>query len=164
MILSLMNALQWRILVPSASVPPSTGRPGLWRRKSGVGAVDAQGNLLAHPMVIRRVVRFIYRMMLMHRSIRRGWTSVCLDGPNPPTGERARGRVPLEAKKSVGRPLQIYRRMRKSLITITFLDTCRTMREFLMVIIVSEVGKILMLICRSCVCRRSGKVRNLICS
>jgi glycerol-3-phosphate O-acyltransferase/dihydroxyacetone phosphate acyltransferase len=39
-----------RILVPSASVPPSSGKPGLWRRKSGVGAVDAQGNLLSHPM------------------------------------------------------------------------------------------------------------------
>ncbi|KAI5124541.1 hypothetical protein M0805_003063 [Coniferiporia weirii] len=40
----------WRILVPSASVPPSSGTPGLWRRKSGTGAVDAQGNLLVHPM------------------------------------------------------------------------------------------------------------------
>ncbi|KAH9048167.1 hypothetical protein EDB84DRAFT_1458769 [Lactarius hengduanensis] len=39
-----------RILIPSASVPPSSGKPGLWRRKSGVGAVDAQGNLLSHPM------------------------------------------------------------------------------------------------------------------
>lgn len=37
--------------MPSASVPPSTGKPGLWRRKSGTGAVDAQGNLLVHPMV-----------------------------------------------------------------------------------------------------------------
>jgi hypothetical protein len=43
--------LQTRILVPSASVPPSTGTPGLWRRKSSTGAVDAQGNLLIHPMV-----------------------------------------------------------------------------------------------------------------
>ena len=41
---------QWRIMVPSASAPPSTGKPGLWRRKSGTGAVDAQGNLLVHPM------------------------------------------------------------------------------------------------------------------
>ena len=41
---------QWRILVPSASVPPSTGTPGIWRRKSGVGGVDAQGSLLVHPM------------------------------------------------------------------------------------------------------------------
>jgi glycerol-3-phosphate O-acyltransferase / dihydroxyacetone phosphate acyltransferase len=41
---------QWRILVPSASVPPSTGTPGLWRRKSGTGAVDAQGLGLTHPM------------------------------------------------------------------------------------------------------------------
>ncbi|KAF8654085.1 hypothetical protein AX16_003618 [Volvariella volvacea WC 439] len=41
---------QWRILVPSASVPPSTGTPGLWRRKSGSGAVDAQGLGLIHPM------------------------------------------------------------------------------------------------------------------
>ncbi|KAJ7273678.1 glycerol-3-phosphate O-acyltransferase [Mycena haematopus] len=37
---------QWRILVPSASVPPSSGKPGLWRRKSGTGAVDG----LTHPM------------------------------------------------------------------------------------------------------------------
>lgn len=41
---------QWRILVPSASVPPSSGTPGIWRRKSGTGAVDAQGNLLIHPL------------------------------------------------------------------------------------------------------------------
>ena len=33
-----------------------------------------------------------------------------------------------------------------------------------MVIIVSEVGKILLLICRSYVCRRSGKVHDLIFS
>ncbi|KAJ7069979.1 hypothetical protein C8F01DRAFT_977427 [Mycena amicta] len=38
---------EWRILVPSAGVPPSSG-PSLWRRKSGTGAaVDAP---LAHPM------------------------------------------------------------------------------------------------------------------
>ncbi|KAJ7219240.1 glycerol-3-phosphate O-acyltransferase [Mycena pura] len=41
---------QWRILVPSASVPPSTGTPGLWRRKSGTGGVDSQGLGLTHPM------------------------------------------------------------------------------------------------------------------
>ncbi|KAF7363415.1 Glycerol-3-phosphate o-acyltransferase [Mycena sanguinolenta] len=41
---------QWRILVPSSSVPPSSGKPGLWRRKSGTGAVDAQGLGLTHPM------------------------------------------------------------------------------------------------------------------
>ncbi|KAG6832389.1 hypothetical protein H0H92_002657 [Tricholoma furcatifolium] len=40
----------WRILVPSASAPPSTGTPGLWRRKSSTGAVDAQGLGLTHPM------------------------------------------------------------------------------------------------------------------
>ncbi|KAF9264708.1 glycerol-3-phosphate O-acyltransferase [Marasmius fiardii PR-910] len=41
---------QTRILVPSASAPPSTGTPGLWRRKSSTGAVDAQGLGLTHPM------------------------------------------------------------------------------------------------------------------
>ncbi|KAI0054033.1 glycerol-3-phosphate O-acyltransferase [Auriscalpium vulgare] len=41
---------KWRMLVPSASVPPSTGTPGMWRRKSSAGAVDAQGHLLVHPM------------------------------------------------------------------------------------------------------------------
>ncbi|KAJ8594325.1 glycerol-3-phosphate O-acyltransferase [Rhizopogon salebrosus TDB-379] len=40
---------QFRILVP-ASAPPSAGNPGVWRRKSSVGQVDAQGNLLIHPM------------------------------------------------------------------------------------------------------------------
>lgn len=40
----------FRILVPSASAPPSSGRPGIWRRKSSIGGVDAQGALLAHPM------------------------------------------------------------------------------------------------------------------
>ncbi|PPR03776.1 hypothetical protein CVT24_007494 [Panaeolus cyanescens] len=39
-----------RILVPSASAPPSSGTPGLWRRKSSTGAVDAQGLGLTHPM------------------------------------------------------------------------------------------------------------------
>lgn len=39
-----------RIPVPSASAPPSSGTPGLWRRKSSTGGVDAQGNLLVHPM------------------------------------------------------------------------------------------------------------------
>lgn len=43
--------VQFRILVPSASAPPSSGNSGLWRRKSSTGAVDAQGNLLVHPMV-----------------------------------------------------------------------------------------------------------------
>lgn len=43
-------SVQWRILVPSASAPPSTGIPGLWRRKSSTGAVDAQGLGLTHPM------------------------------------------------------------------------------------------------------------------
>ncbi|KAF5391440.1 hypothetical protein D9757_001918 [Collybiopsis confluens] len=40
---------QWRML-PSASAPPSSGTPGLWRRKSSTGAVDAQGLGLIHPM------------------------------------------------------------------------------------------------------------------
>ena len=45
-----MHAVQNSVFVPSASAPPSSGRPGLWRRKSGIGAVDAQGHLLSHPM------------------------------------------------------------------------------------------------------------------
>ncbi|KIJ44372.1 hypothetical protein M422DRAFT_252379 [Sphaerobolus stellatus SS14] len=39
-----------RILVPSASAPPSGGQQGLWRRKSATGAVDAQGLGFSHPM------------------------------------------------------------------------------------------------------------------
>lgn len=41
---------EFRILVPSATAPPSTGTPGIWRRRSAEGAIDAQGGLLAHPM------------------------------------------------------------------------------------------------------------------
>lgn len=36
--------------LPSASSPPSPAAPGLWRRKSNIGAVDAQGLSLIHPM------------------------------------------------------------------------------------------------------------------
>lgn len=39
---------QFRILVPASAPPPTD--PGVWRRKSSVGQVDAQGNLLIHPM------------------------------------------------------------------------------------------------------------------
>jgi glycerol-3-phosphate O-acyltransferase/dihydroxyacetone phosphate acyltransferase len=44
------HLLKSRILVPSASAPPSSGTPGLWRRISSTGAVDAQGLGLTHPM------------------------------------------------------------------------------------------------------------------
>ncbi|KAJ3739926.1 glycerol-3-phosphate O-acyltransferase [Lentinula detonsa] len=37
-------------LMPSASTPPSTGAPSLWRRRTNVGAVDAQGFGIVHPM------------------------------------------------------------------------------------------------------------------
>jgi len=39
-----------RILFPSSSVPRSSGEPGLWQRESGVATVEAQENLLTHPM------------------------------------------------------------------------------------------------------------------
>lgn len=42
-----IGTVQWRI-IPSSSVP--SGNPGLWRRKSSTGAVDAQGLGLIHPM------------------------------------------------------------------------------------------------------------------
>jgi len=42
--------MKFRILVPSATAPPSSGTPGIWRRRSAEGAIDAQGGLLAHPM------------------------------------------------------------------------------------------------------------------
>ena len=42
---------QYRMLAPSAQVPPSTSaKPGLFRRKSGPGMVDGQESLLVHPM------------------------------------------------------------------------------------------------------------------
>ncbi|KAF8921337.1 glycerol-3-phosphate O-acyltransferase [Mucidula mucida] len=37
-------------MLPSAAAPPSSGQPGIWRRKSSTGAVDAQGLGLTHPM------------------------------------------------------------------------------------------------------------------
>lgn len=37
-------------MLASASAPPSSGTPGIWRRKSSTGAVDAQGLGLTHPM------------------------------------------------------------------------------------------------------------------
>lgn len=69
---------QWRILVPSASVPPSSGTPGLWRRKSGTGAVDAQGLGLTHPMTW-----IDERLFGWSRSAKRGtsaWEGIADDG------------------------------------------------------------------------------------
>ncbi|KAG9100483.1 hypothetical protein FS749_015076 [Ceratobasidium sp. UAMH 11750] len=67
---------EWRILVPSASAPPSTGTPGIWRRKSNAGGVDPQGNLLVHPMKWLDERLFGWR-----RSARRG-TSVWAGAPS----------------------------------------------------------------------------------
>ncbi|KAI0302000.1 glycerol-3-phosphate O-acyltransferase [Russula brevipes] len=39
-----------RVLFPSSSVPMSSGKAGLWQRESGSAAVEAQENLLSHPM------------------------------------------------------------------------------------------------------------------
>jgi len=39
-----------RVLLPSSSVPMSSGKAGLWQRESGAAAVEAQENLLSHPM------------------------------------------------------------------------------------------------------------------
>lgn len=39
--------------MPSSAAPPSSGRPGIWSRKSGTGSrggVDGQGHLLTHPI------------------------------------------------------------------------------------------------------------------
>ncbi|KAG9125681.1 hypothetical protein FRC07_006651 [Ceratobasidium sp. 392] len=77
---------EWRILVPSASAPPSTGTPGIWRRKSNVGGVDAQGNLLVHPM------KWLdERLFGWSRSARRGtsvWAGAPSHGPSAmPTPE-----------------------------------------------------------------------------
>src|SRR5579872_6892323 len=115
---SLTVATQWSILVPSASVPPSTGKPGLWRRKSSVGAVDAQGNLLVHPMVSCIVRPLLDPADTFHT--RHGLMSAFLAGLNLQTGERVHGRALLVVKKSAEQPLPIYRRMKTSLIMITF--------------------------------------------
>jgi len=39
-----------RVLFPSSSVPMSSGKPGLRRMKSGAAMLEAQENLLSHPM------------------------------------------------------------------------------------------------------------------
>ncbi|KIK59889.1 hypothetical protein GYMLUDRAFT_226942 [Collybiopsis luxurians FD-317 M1] len=70
---------QWRML-PSASAPPSSGTPGLWRRKSSTGAVDAQGLGLIHPMTW-----IDERLFGWSRSAKRGtsaWAGLSLEESN----------------------------------------------------------------------------------
>ncbi|KZS89886.1 glycerol-3-phosphate O-acyltransferase [Sistotremastrum niveocremeum HHB9708] len=74
---------EWRIHTPSASVPPSGSSTGLWRRKTSTGAVDAQGNLLVHPMTW-----LDERLFGWSKSARRG-TSVWADSKS----EAASGQV-----------------------------------------------------------------------
>ncbi|KAH9063466.1 glycerol-3-phosphate O-acyltransferase [Lactarius vividus] len=38
------------VVLPSSSVPMSSGKSGLWQRKSGAPGVETQENLFAHPM------------------------------------------------------------------------------------------------------------------
>jgi len=76
---------QFRILVP-ASAPPSTD-PGIGRRKSSVGQVDAQGNLLIHPMTW-----IDERLFGWSRTAKRG-TSVW--GGNTPSQDHSRPATPV---------------------------------------------------------------------
>ncbi|PCH38236.1 glycerol-3-phosphate O-acyltransferase [Wolfiporia cocos MD-104 SS10] len=71
-----------RILVPSASAPPSGGRPGMWRRKSSTNGVEGQGSILVHPMTWLDEHLFGWS-----RSASRG-TSVWAGGRSP-SGSRA---------------------------------------------------------------------------
>lgn len=81
--------MQFRILVPSATAPPSSGQPGIWRRKSSSGAVDAQGNLLVHPMVCNFCTRD--KFLLMIYSHRPGWTNDSSVGVRAHPGVRVPG-------------------------------------------------------------------------
>jgi glycerol-3-phosphate O-acyltransferase / dihydroxyacetone phosphate acyltransferase len=82
-------------------VPPSSGKPGLWRRKSGVGAVDAQGNLLVHPMVsflsvssllMRHSSNHNYKTWIDERLF--GWSRSATRGTSAWAGSQDISRVP----------------------------------------------------------------------
>jgi hypothetical protein len=69
-------SIQNRVILPSSSVPMSSGESGLRQRKSGVPGVETQENLLAHPMVrVHRPPVFISYVLT-----RVGSTNVCSDG------------------------------------------------------------------------------------
>lgn len=106
--------VQFRILVPSASVPPSSGNSGLWRRKSSTGAVDAQGNLLVHPMV-RHNVFLIYASLIAFRP---GWTNDFSDGVRAPLEGQVRGLVQVATRLVVQQP-QTFQTTKTALETTT---------------------------------------------
>ena len=108
---------QWRILVPSASVPPSSGTPGLWRRKSGTGAVDAQGNLLVHPMVSAEIGSPCAPASYLSRH---GWMNVCSGGAVVRSVGPAHGLVPRVARTSAAHPPPMPPMTKIRVTTITF--------------------------------------------
>jgi hypothetical protein len=72
----------------------SSGRPGLRRRQNGATAVEAQENLLSHPMVRiqgRILIRAFIHLVRLNR--RTGWMSVCSDGAVAPGAGQVRGQV-----------------------------------------------------------------------
>ena len=100
-------------MVPSASVPPSSGTPGLWRRKSGSGAVDAQGNLLVHPMVSCHLSSGVITNVC---SCRLGSTSDSLAGVRVPLEVQAHGEG-TRAQRPVEHPVPLLRTTRTMEIT-----------------------------------------------
>ena len=142
---AILTSCQMRILVPSAAVPPSSGSPGLWRRKSSTGAVDAQGNLLAHPMVSLGDP-MTARVDLIFVIGRLGLMSDCLAGVGAREGGRAHGlgraRVAIPAEP----PHQRVPATRKATTTI-FLVTWRRRRCRL--VCGPEVFRVHMQICKS---------------
>jgi hypothetical protein len=81
---------QNRVLFPSSSVPMSSGKAGLWQRESGAAAVEAQENLLSHPMV-RIHGQLVSRASFFTSWRRVGSMSVCSDGAVAPGAEPAHG-------------------------------------------------------------------------
>ncbi|KAH7916054.1 hypothetical protein BJ138DRAFT_1169567 [Hygrophoropsis aurantiaca] len=79
---------QFRILVP-ASAPPSTSTPGVWRRKSSVGQVDAQGNLLIHPMTWIDERLFGWSRSAKHGTSAWGGSTPSYDASRPETPDEA---------------------------------------------------------------------------
>ena len=77
-------------MFPSSSVPISNGKPGLRRRQSEAAGVDAQENLLSHPMV--RIPERIGPSSLTSRR-RTGWMSACSDGAVAPGAGQVRGQA-----------------------------------------------------------------------
>jgi hypothetical protein len=99
----------------------------LWRRRTNVGAFDAQGSLLVHPMVCEPSFCMVSANVI---PLRPGWTKDFSVGPRVPNEARVHGQNLIRtAPNPVASTLRIHLITKMSEIMTISWDSCTLMKQ-----------------------------------